>query len=184
MTAIKNNYASFTRLSTLCSVLFLFACSSVNTDLSVNMPTSQVVDEANILTETEERNIVFLCNKLEKEIGSQLVVNTIETLNEKSIEDYSNKTFNDWKLGRKNINDGILIVVVHNDRKVRVEVGYGLENIITDVLAANIIQEDMIPKFKDGNFYDGIYKAVGRMIDSIRVHQEKIGSTPTWKKST
>ncbi|MDP1357511.1 TPM domain-containing protein, partial [Klebsiella pneumoniae] len=77
-----------------------------------------------------------------------------------SLEDYANRLFRAWKLGRKDVNDGILLVVAKEDRKVRIEVGYGLEGTVTDLLAHRIIEEHITPAFRQGDYAEGVSRGV------------------------
>src|SRR5688572_28504201 len=106
-----------------------------------------VTDSASMLTDEQQSKLVEQLKNLETNIGSQMAILTIESLHGEKIEDYSLRTASNWGLGRKNYNDGILITVALRDQQVRIEVGSGLEKIITDEIAAQIIREEMIPNF-------------------------------------
>ena len=104
-----------------------------------------------------------------------MVVLTIDSLNGQKIEDYSLKIANDWGIGRNDYNDGILITVVLFDRQMRIEVGNGLERIITDEIAAKIIREDMAPRFREEKYFHGLYAAVKEIKSLIRNNKQLIG---------
>ena len=136
---------------------------------------SMVVDWADILTEEEEEKLGQELNELEQSIGSQMVVHTIESLEGEKIEEYSLRMANAWEIGRKDYDDGILITVALWDRKVRIEVGYGLEKIIKNEIADQIIQESMMPNFKEENYYEGIMEAVIKIKTLIKENKELVG---------
>lgn len=104
---------------------------------------------------------------LEQRKGAQIAVLMIATTGEDSIEDYAVRAFEQWKLGRKGVDDGVLLVVAKNDRALRIEVGYGLEGTITDVQAGRIIRDTIVPHFKTGDFATGIQAGVDSLIALI-----------------
>ena len=113
------------------------------------------------------QNIARLEQKLaafEQEKGVQVAVLMVPTVEPESIEQYAVRVFEQWKLGRKRIDDGVLLVVAKNDRKLRIEVGYGLEGAINDATAKRIISDDIVPHFKHGDFAAGIDAGVSRIL--------------------
>lgn len=104
---------------------------------------------------------------LEQRKGAQLAILMIPSTGDESIEEYAVRAFEQWKLGRKGVDDGVLLVVAKNDRALRIEVGYGLEGTITDVQAGRIIRETMIPHFRNGDFAGGIQAGVDSLIALI-----------------
>ncbi|MFJ3052212.1 TPM domain-containing protein [Pseudomonas nitroreducens] len=104
---------------------------------------------------------------LEQRKGAQIAVLLVPTIGEDSIEDYAVRAFEQWKLGRKGVDDGVLLVVAKNDRTLRIEVGYGLEGTITDVQAGRIIREQIVPFFQKGDFAGGIQAGVDSLIALI-----------------
>jgi len=113
------------------------------------------------------QNIARLEQKLaafEQEKGVQVAVLMVPTVQPESIEEYAVRVFEQWKLGRKRVDDGVLLVVAKNDRKLRIEVGYGLEGAINDATAKRIINDDIVPHFKHGDFAAGIDAGVSRIL--------------------
>ncbi|MFV3412569.1 TPM domain-containing protein [Pseudomonas nitroreducens] len=104
---------------------------------------------------------------LEQRKGAQIAVLLIPSTGEDSIEDYAVRAFEQWKLGRKGVDDGVLLVVAKDDRTLRIEVGYGLEGTITDVQAGRIIREQIVPRFKAGDFAGGIQAGVDSLVALI-----------------
>ncbi len=137
--------------------------------LGVDVPylTGRVVDEANILSPAVEQNIAQMSERHEKASGDQIVVLTLPSLEGESIEGYATRVFEAWKLGQKGKDNGVLVIVAPNDRKMRIEVGYGLEGTLTDAAAARIIREVMTPQFKSGNFEAGIQNGVTAIVQGL-----------------
>jgi uncharacterized protein len=113
----------------------------------------------------------MVMNTLQKTTGAQLAVAVIPSLDGRPLEDYANQLFNTWGVGTKKKNDGVLILVAMSDRKMRIEVGYGLEGVLPDGLCGDIIRNQMRPAFKAGNYGEGILAAAER-ISTIVQHPE------------
>jgi uncharacterized protein len=126
--------------------------------------TGRVTDNAQLLSPEVNRSLSDSLKVHEKRTGNQIAVLTIPTLGGESIEDYSVRVFESWKLGQKDKDNGVLMVVVPADRRMRIEVGYGLEGTLTDAMAGRIIQTVMTPKFKNGDFEGGIVDGAGAVM--------------------
>jgi uncharacterized protein len=124
----------------------------------------RVVDQANIIPTATRDAIEPKLADLETKSGIQLVVATVKSLEGEDIEPYANELFRTWKLGEKAKNNGVLLLVAPNERRVRIEVGYGLESTLTDALSKVIITNAMAPRFKAGDFGDGIARGVDDII--------------------
>ena len=135
----------------------------------------RVNDYAGLLTPAEETELSSLYQSLEHDIGSQAAVLTLETLPGVRIEDYSLKVANVWALGRRGIDDGVLITVAVKDRALRIEVGLGLELVITDETAAGIVAH-MATEFAGGNFFGGLDHASREIVQLIRSNQGLLGT--------
>ena len=169
--ALINNQAMKLAAYTLPIFLFfVLACGSVE-DTSLHY----VNDSADVLTSEQEQMLKMELKELQDSIGSQLAVLIIDSLNGESIESYSLRTAQEWKLGRKNYNDGVLITVSIFDRKMRIEVGTGLEDIIRNETAAQIIQDDMVSNFRQENYFEGLLRAVQHIKKLIRENKQFIG---------
>lgn len=118
--------------------------------------TGRVVDAATILKPEERVAIEAKLKAHEDKTTDQVVVATIRSLEGTDIEDYGNRLFRAWELGQKGKNNGVLLLIAPNDRKLRIEVGYGLEGTLTDALSKIIISTAIAPKFKNGDFSGGI----------------------------
>jgi len=110
----------------------------------------------------------------EKKGSDQIVVATIPSLDGEAIEPYANRLFRAWGLGQAGENNGVLLLVAKNDRKMRIEVGYGLEGTLTDLHTKLIIENDMVPAFRAGDFSGGISKAVDDMIMVLEGNPEEL----------
>ncbi len=170
-------------------ILFTLACSSQpnsrqprdNQSESTSIPKmyALVNDYANVLTNEEESELTSLIKSLEDSVGSQLGILTVNSLDGKSIEQYSIEVANNWRIGRENYDDGILIVLAKSDRKIRIEVGYGLELIIRDEIAKKIIDSTIIPEFRAKSFAQGLYRGSEQIIEKVLSNRDMIGKK--WK---
>jgi uncharacterized protein len=142
---------------------------------ALNFPklTGRVVDAAKIIPDAEEAQLTQKLEALEKQSHRQLVVATVPSLNGYEISDYSNQLFRTWKLGDKERNDGVLLVVAPNERKVRIEVGYGMEPIITDGLSFLVTNNAILPRFKAGDVPGGIEAGVDALIKQLTLPPEE-----------
>jgi uncharacterized protein len=126
--------------------------------------TGRVVDQANVISAEARRTIEPKLADLEAKSGIQLVVATVNSLEGQEIEPYANEMFRAWKLGEQAKNNGVLLLVAPKERRVRIEVGYGLEGTLTDALSKIIITNAITPRFKTGDFSDGISRGVDDII--------------------
>jgi uncharacterized protein len=152
----------------------LFALFAFTDAFNAEIPylTGRVNDNARILSESTSKLLSEKLKEHETKTSDQIVVLTISSLEGESIEDFANKVFNEWKLGQKDEDNGILIVVVPDERRMRIEVGYGLEGTLPDLLAGRIIQNIMAPKFREGDYDGGITDGVLAVISILE------GNTP------
>ncbi len=136
---------------------------------SINFPklTGRVVDEAGIISVKTKKELVRLIKKSEKKSSNQLVVVTLKSLGGQSISEYGYQLGRYWGIGQKGKDNGVLLIVAPNERKVRIEVGYGLESELTDALSSMIIQNDILPYFKKGDYDSGILNGVKSIIKAI-----------------
>jgi uncharacterized protein len=126
--------------------------------------TGRVVDQANVIPPATRVDLETKLADLEMKSGIQLVVATVSSLDGEEIEPYANELFRTWKLGEKAKNNGVLLLVAPKDRRVRIEVGYGLEGTLTDALSKVIITNAIAPRFKAGNYGEGITRGVDDII--------------------
>jgi uncharacterized protein len=150
-------------------------------DVAVPPLTGRVVDQTGTLTSGDIASLTQTLKDLETRKGSQIAVLIVPTTGPESIEQYSIRAAEAWKIGRKKIDDGALLVVAKNDRHLRIEVGYGLEGALTDVTSKRIIDEEITPKFKSGDFSGGISAGVDRMIRVIDGEKLPAPEPPHWQ---
>jgi uncharacterized protein len=145
----------------------VFAAATILSAVDVPYLTGRVVDEANIIRPETRARLTTVLKNHEDSTGNQVVVLTVPTIQPESIEDYAVKVFAAWKLGQKGKDNGVLVIVVPQDRKVRIEVGYGLEPTLTDGACGQIIRGVMTPRFKEGDYDRGIEDGVAAIIGRL-----------------
>src|SRR5262249_49465493 len=146
--------------------------------------TGRIVDQANIISADTRRSIEAKLSALEGKSGIQLVVATVKSLEGEEIEPYANQLFRTWKLGEKAKNNGVLLLVAPNERRVRIEVGYGLEGTLTDALSKVIISNAITPRFKTGDFSDGISRGVDDIITVLTTDASEWQQRPSLRLDT
>jgi uncharacterized protein len=148
------------------AIAFVALLSTVVTAFTLTFPalTGRIVDQANIISPDTRSVIEPKLTDLEAKSGIQLVVATVASLEGQDIEPYANELFRSWKLGEKAKNNGVLLLVAPNERRVRIEVGYGLEGTLTDALSKVIIANAIAPRFKTGDFSGGISRGVDDIV--------------------
>jgi len=129
--------------------------------------TGRVVDQANLLSPEAERTLDARLKALEDSTGRQMVVATLPDLQGYPIEDYGYQLGRAWGIGDAKRDDGVLLIVAPNDRRVRVEVGYGLEPVLTDSLSSVIIQTQIVPAFRRGDMEGGILAGAAAIADQL-----------------
>ena len=150
-------------------MLALLLCFSFAAAADVAVPplSGRVVDQTGTLSSSDIASLTQVLRDLETRKGSQVAVLIVPTTEPESIEQYSIRVAEAWKIGRKKIDDGALLLVAKNDRKLRIEVGYGLEGALNDATAKRIIDETITPRFRSGDFAGGISNGVDRIIRVI-----------------
>ncbi|MEW6769708.1 MAG: YgcG family protein [Pseudomonadota bacterium] len=145
----------------------LLVCASASfADVAVP-PIGRVVDQTGTLSGGDISSLEQTLKDFEDRKGSQVAVLIVPTTAPETIEQYSLRVVEKWKLGRKKIDDGALLIVAKDDRKLRIEVGYGLEGVLTDVTSKRIIDEVITPKFRSGDFAGGISDGVTKILSVI-----------------
>jgi uncharacterized protein len=136
-------------------------------DVAVPPLTGRVVDQTGTLSSADIASLTQTLKDLEARKGSQIAVLIVPTTGPETVEQFSIRVAEAWKIGRKKIDDGALLVIAKNDRHLRIEVGYGLEGALTDATTKRIIDEEITPKFRNGDFVGGVSAGVNRMIRVI-----------------
>lgn len=129
--------------------------------------TDRVMDQANILSASEKTELETLLSEYEKKTSNQIVVLTIDSLGEQTIEDFGYQQARKWALGTKEKNNGVLFIVAVNDRQVRIEVGYGLEDVLTDAQSKMIIERNIVPYFKQGKMDQGVLQGTFAIVRTL-----------------
>ncbi len=133
-------------------------------DLVIPKLDNWVVDTTNTLNAAQHSALADRLEAFEKTKGSQIFVLIVPTTGQEDIDQYTRRAYDQWKVGRKSIDDGVLLVVAKDDRRLRIEVGYGLEGAITDLQAGRIIREIISPDFKKNDYVAGINRGVDKIM--------------------
>ncbi len=165
-TALKSSYLY--RLSSI-FILYTLLIIPISGFAFTNpgKPNGFVNDFANIINANTKSNLELKLNDYEKKTGNEISIVTIKSLEDETIETYAFKLFEAWGIGKKDTNNGVLLLVAPNERKVRIEVGYGLEEYLTDINSSIIIQDFILPEFKKGDYSTGIVLGTDKMISVI-----------------
>lgn len=133
----------------------------------------RVVDAANILSDETESDLTARLEALETQSQRQLVVATIPDLEGNDVADYGYRLGRAWGIGGKDRNDGVILLIAPNERRMRIEVGYGLEPVLTDALSAEIIRNEITPRFRDGDFDGGVTAGVEAIARQLTLPPEE-----------
>lgn len=144
-----------------------FVCANTLAEDSLPALSGRVVDNANLLSPTARASLTEKLASLEDKTGDQIVVATLPTLSGHDIETFANSLFRRWALGQKQMNNGVLLLIAPSERQVRIEVGYGLEGVLTDALSSTIINAIILPNFRQDNFEKGIVEGVAAIADVL-----------------
>lgn len=157
------------------AVLVLFVWVGAATAAAPTFPplTGRVVDDADILSPETEAKLTTELADLEAQTGRQLVVATLPDLQGYEIEDYGYQLLRTWGIGSKERNDGAILIVAPSERKVRIEVGYGLEPVLTDALSSLIINQRIIPAFKAGQLEQGVVDGTAAIAQQLSLPEDQ-----------
>ncbi len=165
------------------SLLALLVCwaFAATADVAVPPLSGRVVDQTGTLSAGDISALTQTLKDLETRKGSQVAVLIVPTTAPETIEQYSIRAAEAWKIGRRKIDDGALLVVAKDDRHLRIEVGYGLEGALTDVISKRIIDEIIVPKFRSGDFAGGISAGVERIVAVVNGEPLPAPEPPHWQ---
>ena len=151
-------------------VLLLLLLASVNQSHALEVPAlkGHVNDYADMLSPASQRQLEAVLTDFEQKESTQIVVLTIASLEGDSLADFSLRVAENWKIGQSGKDNGAILLIAKKDRKIRIEVGYGLEGTLTDLMAGRIIRNVIAPQFKMGRYDQGISEGVGAMIDVVK----------------
>ncbi|WP_141696282.1 TPM domain-containing protein [Xanthomonas cerealis] len=151
----------------LLALLPLLAWAQASSEAPIPPLDTPVVDTTGTLQPTQRLALEQQAVQLQQRKGSQLQVLVVATTAPETIEQYTQRVFDTWKIGRKGVDDGVLLVVAKDDRRVRIQPGYGLEGAIPDATANRIIQEYLAPRFRAGDYSGGIAEATAMLVKLI-----------------
>ncbi len=154
-------------LAVLAACLTITAIGALAAELTFPALTGRVVDAAGILTPEQRGTLEAKLKAHEDKTSDQVVVATVPNLQGTTVEDYANRLFRDWKLGQAKTDNGVLLLVAPSERKVRIEVGYGLEGALTDALSKVIIAGAITPRFKTGDYFGGLDAGVDGILSIL-----------------
>ena len=164
-----------------CALLALcwLAAPAAAQDTAIPYLSGRVVDQAGNLSIPARERLAAMLQAHERATGNQIVVLTAPTLGGENVEDYEVRLFEEWKLGSRDKDNGVLILVVQQDRRIRIEVGYGLEGTLTDATASRIIRDLMTPRFREGNYDVGVEAGVTAVIQVLE-GRRSAGADADW----
>jgi len=169
------------KLITLLLFVFFAQLSFAQNILPRPNPPKLVNDLAGVLSPEQREILEQKLVALDDSSSNQIAVVLIPTLDGYPIEEYANKLFREWGIGHKGTNNGVLIIAAINDRKVRIEVGYGLEGAIPDITASDIYNNEIVPAFKEQNYYRGLDNAIDALgkaaVGEYKIKKEKKGKS-------
>jgi uncharacterized protein len=154
-------------LRSLLVAFALVAATAAYAEVAVPPLTARVTDLTNTLGPSERAALEQKLEAFEKRKGSQIAVLVVPTTGPEEIEQYSIRVVDAWKLGRKGVDDGALLLVAKDDRRLRIEVGRGLEGVVPDIAAKRIVADTITPRFRSGDFYGGIDAGVTQLIGLV-----------------
>jgi uncharacterized protein len=153
---------------TACAVLI--GCATIAAQ-TLPKPAGRITDVANVIEPATEADLDSRLDQLEQNTSSEIAVVTVPSLDGTTVDDYAARLFKEWGIGQAKSDNGVLVLVAPNEREMRIEVGYGLEGILPDGLAGQIIRDNFIPRFRDNDYDGGIRDGVTRVIDVVEKQQ-------------
>lgn len=163
----KNKRNRIVQILAILSLITIFGAPKLFA-LEVPPLKGRVNDYAGILSSSTKQQLEGILGELEKTDSTQIAVLTIPSLEGEPLEEFSIKVADQWKIGQKGFDNGAILLIALKERKVRIEVGYGLEGSLTDLMAGRIIANVIVPQFRAGNFDQGVIDGVHAMIGVVR----------------
>lgn len=161
------------------SVVLLLGVGTAAAQPAVPPLTDRVVDRADLLSNAAEQTLIERLAAHETETGNQIAVLTVESLDGVPIEQYSLEVAREWALGQADDDNGVLLLIARDDREMRIEVGYGLEGDLPDVVASRIIRHELRPAFRKGDYDGGVEAGLRAIIDAIDGTYEPPDTAPS-----
>jgi len=174
------------RMTSAAALFVLMLCWSFLVGAQVAVPplTGRVTDQTATLTADQTASLEQILRTFEAKKGTQLALLIVPSTQPEAIEQYALRVAEQWKLGRKKVDDGAILVIAKTDRALRIEVGYGLEGVLNDATSKRIISEIITPRFKQGDFYGGIAAGLDQMIQVIDGEPLPAPNLPTFGGAT
>lgn len=163
-------------IALLLSAFFICANALAQNVLPVPPLTAHVIDQTGTLDAIQQKGLEEKLAAFEQSKGTQIAILMVATTQPEDDASYANRVANTWKIGRKGVGDGVLIVVAKNDRKVRIEVAKALEGAVPDLAAKRIIDEAMLPAFRSGDFAGGLRAGIDQL--TARISGEALPAPP------
>ncbi len=163
----------------------LFSRSALAVDVP-ERPPGRITDLTNTLSPAEIASLDRKLADFERQTTNQIAVLMIPSLEGDSLEDYSIRLAEKWKIGQKGRNNGVILLIVKNDRKLRIEVGYGLEGALPDAMAGTIIRNEIAPRFRGGQFYEGVEAGIQAIMAATKGEykapkkRQRASNVPPW----
>ena len=148
-------------------ILSIFFLASSGWSLDVPLPTGRVVDQAHLLSPSAISDLNAALAAHESKTSNQVAVLTLASLEEHPLEEFSHQVATAWSLGQKGTDNGVLFLIAIQEKRVRIEVGYGLEGTLTDAKSSRIIRHEVVPRFRAGNFSEGIIAGTHAILGTI-----------------
>lgn len=158
---------TFLRAWRVCGWLLLFICAYAQAQIEVPPLRAPVTDLTQTLTQEQINALDLRLREFEQRKGSQIAILLVPTTEPETIEQFAIRVAEVWRLGRQGVDDGVLLLVAKDDRAVRIEVGYGLEGALPDVIANRITDQVLVPRFQQGDYFGGLSQALDRIIALI-----------------
>jgi uncharacterized protein len=176
---------SIVRVFAICLLILWPMCLQVGPVSALTVPAlkGRVNDYAQILSPATIQQLDNALSYFEQQESTQIVVLTVPTLEGDSLEDFSIRVAESWKIGRKKLDNGAILLVAKQEKKLRIEVGYGLEGKLTDLASSQIIRDVIAPQFKQGNFDQGVIDGVTAMMAAVKGEFD-IKASPPPRKNT
>ena len=149
----------------------LLLCAALSAQGTLPKPAGRVTDLANVIDAVTESELDRRLDDLEQKTSHEVAVVTVTSLGGTTVEDYAERLFKEWGIGQAKQDNGVLVVVAPNEREMRIEVGYGLEGILPDGLAGEIVRDNFLPRFRDSDYNAGIRDGVLRVADIVEKQQ-------------
>ncbi|RKX84104.1 MAG: methanol dehydrogenase [Spirochaetes bacterium] len=181
---VFRNVLNNIRRTSVFILLFLMLTLSFIYALDVPKLQGRVNDYADMISPAVRTQLEAKLKSIEDTDSTQIVILTIPSLKGENLEEYSIKVAEQWKMGQKGVDNGVLLLVARDDRKVRIEVGYGLEGVLTDLLAGRIIDYEILPAFKAGDFDAGFTRGVDAIVQAVKGEYKATAKTKSLEKES